>query len=172
MCTIILCLYLLSESRCSLKWYNPSLTRWQLSHSSDISASEHLMTEINQRNNKRMQSLKSTPIALLLKKPARQRKFPSIFSHEKCNVHISKWIPVRHLPNDLCTPVHCQASFFTVRQDVMLSHLWIHWSPKSESWLNCWLKGLRSAGQKLTGGSPPVGFLRINTGLAVFNVFR
>lgn len=129
--------YLLSESRCSLKWHNPSLTRRQLSHSSDISASEHLMTEINQRNNKRMQSLKGTPITPLLKKPARQRKFPSIFSHEKCNVHITKWIPVRHLPNDLCTPVHCQASFFTVRQDIVLSHLWIHWSLKAEGWLNC-----------------------------------
>lgn len=139
----LLCVYnnslstcLLSESRCSLKWHNPSLTRWQLSHSSDISASEHLMTEINQRNNKRMQNLKGIPIAQLLKKSARHKKFPSIFPHEMCNVHISKWIPVSPLPNDLCTPVHCQASFFTLRQDLVLSHLWIHWSSKTENWLN------------------------------------
>lgn len=128
---------LLSESRCSLKWHNPSLTKWQLSHSSDISASEHLMTEINQRNNKRIQNLKGTPIALLLKKPARQRKFPSIFSYKMCNVHISKWIPVRHLLNYLSSPALCQASFFTVKQDMVPSHLWTHWSLKTESCLKC-----------------------------------
>lgn len=86
-----LSMYIICESRCSLKWHNLSLTRWQLSHSSNISASECLMLEINQRNNKRMQNLKGIPIAhpQLLNKPARQKKFPSIFSHETCMMFIS-----------------------------------------------------------------------------------
>lgn len=126
--------------------------------SSDISASEHLMTEINQRNNKRMQNLKGIPIAQLLKKSARHKKFPSIFPHEMCNVHISKWIPVSPLPNDLCTPVHCQASFITLRQDLVLSHLWIHWSSKTENWLN-------SQAQRVVISSPKTDWRMVTSGV-------
>lgn len=112
-----LSIYILCESRCSLKWHNLSLTRWQLSHSSNISASECLMLEINQRNNKRMQNLKGIPICTSStpQQTCKAEEIPiNIFTWNMYDVHISKWIPVRHLPNDLCEPVYWQTSFFTL----------------------------------------------------------
>lgn len=112
-----LSIYILCESRCSLKWHNLSLTRWQLSHSSNISASECLMLERSIREIIKGWKPKGhtyctcpTP-----QQTCKAEEIPiNIFTWNINDVHISKWIPVRHLPDDFWEPVYWQTSFFTL----------------------------------------------------------